>query len=615
MKSIKTTKTPIVKGVSITPIQGLSLKNPLGSYTAEIRQKQELNRAVNPIITEFENKKKSSSNSSAAASEEVDITVGLFFDGTGNNRYCSELVYYNENFWDNKTLRVNEKKIKETYTDLKNKNVITTQNIVNKKNTDTAYELESDMFDEENAPSYLNPYSNIVLLYDIYPEKKHSQEITKIILKHYVQGIGTLVELEENGITPKTYYSDDIMGSSAGRGERGVIARVEQGLLAITKKIKKELEGKNITINTLTFDIFGFSRGATAARHCANELAKKKKGLELHDAGKFGDQLALHEIAFPKNIKIRFVGLFDTVEADTSYDDNLSVSMIKKAMIELPELISHPANVLYEELYGNFEAINTSLENLDAKVMHIMAIDEYRNNFPLTVNNAPNKYDLYLFGSHSDIGGGYAEANYRSLIAFDTIGGEERLTNFNKIATSYEKKFAWKFENGQWKKNPNQIQVIQGQKRYSVPRVNSPQPPVALGYNYEMYDERFITNKIYLVSLNAMKLYAQMNGVPFPDKITRNNIPVYSDIRFYELPPNLPFLKRYNDTIEKAVKNPGKENVKISVEDYYNLYHHCIHISANYNRSILGKYAAKQLPVLFINIPTENKQRLFLKPR
>ncbi|MCL1478799.1 MAG: DUF2235 domain-containing protein [Marinobacter sp.] len=55
-------------------------------------------------------------------------------------------------------------------------------------------------------------------------------------------------------------------------------------------------------------DIFGFSRGAATARHFVNEV---QDGV----GGALGQAFQEQGIAWPKNVTIRFLGLFDTVAA------------------------------------------------------------------------------------------------------------------------------------------------------------------------------------------------------------------------------------------------------------------------------------------------------------
>ena len=145
------------------------------------------------------------------------------------------------------------------------------------------------------------------------------------------------VELDEKGI-PTKYHEDDIIGSSSGVGEEGVVSRVEQAIDDIVNQIKKVVDENNVIINDITFNCFGFSRGAAAARHFANEVLLPYKveefinpstdesstvldtittsTVETPAGGLLGKKLKNNNIE-PNNIEINFIGLFDTVLADS----------------------------------------------------------------------------------------------------------------------------------------------------------------------------------------------------------------------------------------------------------------------------------------------------------
>jgi hypothetical protein len=93
-------------------------------------------------------------------SGQIDVVVGLFFDGTGDNRYATELVY---NQVLDSNLAIDKKKIEDF---IKNENIPNPYD-ANKEKIDT----EHFMVDQVNDISYLNAYSNVVLLHDLYQTK------------------------------------------------------------------------------------------------------------------------------------------------------------------------------------------------------------------------------------------------------------------------------------------------------------------------------------------------------------------------------------------------------------------------------------------------------------
>ena len=108
--------------------------------------------------------------------------------------------------------------------------------------------------------SYGNAASNVVHLFGLYPDHATDglppgAEIGYVPI--YIEGIGT----RSGG------KDDEIVGMGMGRGETGVLARVEQ----VPGRIKEQIDlfqqtNPETSIRRVEFDIFGFSRGAAAAR-------------------------------------------------------------------------------------------------------------------------------------------------------------------------------------------------------------------------------------------------------------------------------------------------------------------------------------------------------------
>lgn len=111
----------------------------------------------------------------------------------------------------------------------------------------------------------------------------------------------------------------------------------------------------------VTLNVFGFSRGAAAARnfvHLANTQPELFKNAELDKDWNF----AKNNPSKQNGVSVNFVGLFDTV---ASYGKDLNFSNDT------------------EQLHLNFDSGYAN------KVVHLVALDEYRANFPLTnINSA-----------------------------------------------------------------------------------------------------------------------------------------------------------------------------------------------------------------------------------
>lgn len=148
----------------------------------------------------------------------------------------------------------------------------------------------------------------------------------------YIEGIGTTDE-----------ETDTLLAAGLGMGAAGICDKVNRAIeRVITKIVTKVPCGEQI--DHVHLDCFGFSRGAAAARNFET-LVDKKKSLksQLERAGR-----NVHEV------KVRFVGLYDTVAA-----------------------------------YGVDQDNDTAAIHLDAirhaeYVVQLAAADEHRKKFPLT---------------------------------------------------------------------------------------------------------------------------------------------------------------------------------------------------------------------------------------
>jgi hypothetical protein len=294
----------------------------------------------------------------------IDIRIGVFFDGTQNNRTNT-----------NSRLGLEGDKGKKAY----------------KKMSDG------------KTDSYTNDLSNVARKELHYIKDAYTDSV-------YVEGIGT----DDFGAD-----SDDITnhdGVAFGRGTQGIIAKVRTGCKLIAEKMQS-LKGNN-EINTINLDVFGFSRGSAAARNFIYEISKSKyKPLngtklvgratvsiktddynvettekEFPKNGHLGLQLQNKKISY-NSIQVRFVGLYDTV---SSFDP----TAIKNANFENDVAELH-LNSLKLEVNNLYKA---------KKIIHFCADDEHRKNFMLTPTaKQAGGQDFYLPGVHSDVGGCYTD--------------------------------------------------------------------------------------------------------------------------------------------------------------------------------------------------------------
>ena len=527
----------------------------------------------------------------------VNIYVGMFFDGTGNNRFNSEGLYYtkvnsNEGF-------IPEKGIKESF------EAIVEVNGIPKKVTIT------------DRDSYWNPYSNVVKLHDIYKDVRTPTQDEKskeyyYILKQYIEGIGT-----------KKGESDDVPGSALGRGDRGILARVAEGIQNVVKEQFSNVS-KDKKIYKIVFDVFGFSRGSASARHFCNEvmlpagyenemindpydkfpIPSGKKILTSPAGGLLGQELkkaGFKSVGDSYHIEIRFLGIFDTVVADPIIKDNLGYKA-SLLLSPIPILSAIPiiSQLFLQEIKTNVSALNIK------KVFHITAQNEFRENFALTPSNVG--YTLSMVGAHSDIGGGYASLDqYKSILDyFDLKDGQDALYN--------EKVHLRNYYLSQWISNDESIELKNTYDHYSetivdpylgghlsyvyekeVKRDPKYQPPRERVYDpnkkhtiderklsdhYLLVDTRKISNKYALVPLFLMQQKAIDNGVPFHENPNSARPPVPYSFE-YEITDKL--LNDYLNEMKEVVKTESSGTYKLPPGMYGELCNKYVHYSANFN--------------------------------
>ncbi|MDH1543016.1 DUF2235 domain-containing protein [Stutzerimonas stutzeri] len=275
----------------------------------------------------------------------VTLRIGVFFDGTGNNAANSAI---------GAQCRAPALGLGE-------------QEALAMVQRCEAHHLDPDS-------SYANDVSNIWRLYELYRDEPVPKEAgNPSIFRVYVTGVGTTTG------KPDTRFP----GQAFGRGATGVLAKVDEGLTLLAQALDSfEEENPGSTPAKLELDLFGFSRGAAAARHFANQILLRERGPlgTLRRAGKLG---LVSGFDWRDDVVINFIGLFDTVAALGGWDDWGDPSDNVNGGIDL---------------YLAPDAAR--------QVVHLVARDEYRRNFALN-QVAPPHWEIVLPGAHSDLGGGY----------------------------------------------------------------------------------------------------------------------------------------------------------------------------------------------------------------
>lgn len=240
-------------------------------------------------------------------------------------------------------------------------------------------------FDQRPDNSYGNELSNVALLYELYQDDTRQRldpDATQASVKVYIEGAGS-----------KAGEDDATMGMAFGQGETGVFERVEQSP-ALLKRVIDTLNRRNpdLVIENVEFDIFGFSRGAAAARHFANEVLKASAGA-LASTIDPKDPVFHPSFSLDTNLSINFIGVFDTVAA-----------------------IGDPARGHLSVGDDYNPGINLYLPpGCARKVVHLTAADEHRHNFSLNRVDEAHE-ELVLPGVHSNLGGGYPTLSYERLV-------------------------------------------------------------------------------------------------------------------------------------------------------------------------------------------------------
>ncbi|MEW6309559.1 MAG: PAAR domain-containing protein [Pseudomonadota bacterium] len=395
----------------------------------------------------------------------ITLRIGVFFDGTGNNLANAA---------------VTEKCRQDDLTLLDER---TLGEVVEYCRAHGFSDSEGKgFFTQTPDNSYGNAPSNVARLFDLYQDdatRSLAGGERSASIKAYLEGIGT-----------SSGEEDSAYGLATGMGDTGVVARVIQSPNTIRVQLGLFAESNpNVQIDALEFDIFGFSRGAAAARHFANEILKANGGLlaDLLRPGQFG---LSEDFEWSGQARINFIGLFDTVAA----------------VVDPMRWDFSPADHLNP-------GVNLYLPpGCARKVVQLTARDEMRWNFALN-SVAPHHQEIALPGAHSDIGGGYLPIAQEKLILSRPVTSTvpagapvERTHAWSETERQYEKWKALGFPESQLKKDVRPI-------RKPHPRgVNHPPEDLMLGL---VTIERPIRGELSLVYLRVMRELAVRQGVPF----------------------------------------------------------------------------------------------------
>ena len=467
----------------------------------------------------------------------ITLHVGLFFDGTGNNQGNSEAA--------RGCLAIS-------------------LGIGEQEGADIRQHCASFGFDGKgNSPdnSYSNDVTNVARLYGLYPDQAYTQlpqGAEEAFLSVYLEGVGTV-----------TGQADSVYGQASGQGSTGIVARVEQAPALIVDQIRR-LQDNNpgLIIWRIVFDLFGFSRGAAAARHCANDLVKGADSL-LAKALPAGSPLLVASFKWRHrtDFNLNFIGLFDTV----------------------PGVVA--------PLSGDFSPHNASNPGLDLylapgiarHVVQFVARHEYRHNFSLVRTDN----DIELPGVHSDLGGGYLPLATEKVLLSRPQSSQVPVDMPETSTVAYDR--------------ARQLMgVMLPDVEPYLQRWSIDTWAVVLPYNKRrdmfaekrvyaaLRSERQVHGQLSLIYLRAMRELGIRNGVPFVSIDDRN--PALA------LPSDL-----HDIAIKLQAYAVGDSFPGLTHEEVALLQRKYIHLSGNWNAAS-GKNNS-DIEVLFINRPATGGKR------
>ncbi len=476
------------------------------------------------------------------ARQGITLRIGVFFDGTGNN--LANAAVTEKCRQDDLTL-LDERTLGEVVEYCRAHGFSGSEG--------------NGFFTQIPDNSYGNAPSNVARLFDLYQDdatRSLAKDERSASIKAYLEGIGT-----------SSGEEDSVYGQATGMGDTGVVARVMQSPNTISLQLGLFTESNpEVQVDALEFDIFGFSRGAAAARHFANELLKANGGVlaGLLRAGQFG---LSEDFEWSGHACINFIGLFDTVAA-----------------------VADPMRWDFSPADHLNPGVNLYLPpGCARKVVQLTARDEMRWNFALN-SVAPHHQEIALPGAHSDVGGGYLPIAREKLIlsrpVSSTVPAGTSIENthaWRETSRQYEKWMALGLPEDQLKKEVRRIRKLN-------PRgVNHPPEDWVLGL---VTIDRQIRGELALVYLRVMRELAVENGVPV------KSIP---DTPIFALPFEL------QDIAKKMMAYAYGSRFDLNEDEYRLLRSRYIHLSAHWKPTsgLLISKPAPNVRLVYNNEPQQ----------
>ncbi|WP_278387340.1 PAAR domain-containing protein [Pseudomonas oryzihabitans] len=458
--------------------------------------------------------------------QRITLRIGVFFDGTGNNLF---------NAATGAACRAGE------------------QGFDTNQAESIARHCQAFMGNPDS--SYANADTNIVRLYRLYQDDTQravEQDEKSAAIPVYIEGIGT-----------RAGQPDSALSMGTGLGASGVLGCVQTFPVAFGERYDQfKRINPNVVVEAIKFDIFGFSRGAAAARHFANEVLKAGGGIAAAGLARcFSWQSA--------KVRLNFIGLFDTVTAiaDPRRGDFT------------PTNIANPGVNLYLPA------------GCADKVVHLVARDEHRRNFALT-SVAPQHQEIALPGAHADLGGGYAPEMTERLLLTRPRASRERYGTDSQAAWSYrqaQRELA-QLQREPWY-DPGSTTLAIDTWRNNLPRTRGEMPETEVIAAIRL--ERQVRGELSLVYLRVMHRLAVANGVLLA--------------AIDEADPELRLPDELKEIATKLQANVQGVPLHIDQAEARLLFGRYVHLSAHWN-ALLGKDLSN-LGIFFVNAPTAAGKR------
>lgn len=403
-----------------------------------------------------------------------------------------------------------------------------------------------------SGASYTNEPSNIAKLRDLYvSDNVVSDDIVKYRYAIYEPGVGS-----------KTGSDDNVYGAATGLGHTGVVRQVEKAFSELSQQVLMDARGRSI--DQMTIDLFGFSRGAAAARHAVHEIG-------LGSSGELAKAFEKNRISWPDQVRIRFVGLFDCVAGIANWPAG--------------DLFAHNDENSPVKLYLDPDDIG--------QAVHLTAMHERRKNFALNslrdqLGNLPDNFrEIALPGAHSDIGGGYSDTQREEVLVSPMLPvGRARLSRPEQTMQWDNLELLRKEVAAEGWIGRYSLPVRQSEDLYARPSDLGPEgkPVLEIFADHQPHPVpdgqtdlalrmvRQVKGEYSRISLGLMHRLAVEAGLPLRETPDRPDL---------ELPPELSDI--HGRLLEQVLA--GNDAPSLTNEDLEILLQRYIHYSAHYNSS------------------------------